>query len=289
MHYICHAPAYPLSDFVEFLWCLTDGPTHSAERILPCATPELVVNLRDDEICICDPTGRLKLRRFTGAVFSGLYSPWFDIDASRHTAMLGVHFKPGGAGTILGTSPYAVLDTHVDLDQLWDAEADSLRARVCEAASLADRFCDRQVRTHGTAAHRPPPLPGRRARCCRTPAGHVAHTDRWPCRERGVEPSPVHQGLHHKRRHDPETVRPCAAILLCHKPDGVRPTATLAGVRRRVWMCRPGTHDSRLPVVLRADAGPTVALSTCRHEGSSRRARRLGQIRSIRVLGVATA
>lgn len=140
MYYTRHTPSYPLCEFVEFLWCLTEGPTHAAERILPGGTTELVINLHDNEIRVGDPTSRERILRFSGAVVSGPYSHSFDIDASRHVAMLGVHFKPGGAHALLGASPYEFHDTHVELEQLWDAGVDTLRARVCEAGSEAERF-----------------------------------------------------------------------------------------------------------------------------------------------------
>ena len=140
MYYSHHTPAPPLSDFVEFLWCLTEGPTHSAERILPCAAPELVINLRDNEIRIGNAGPGRTLQRLSGVVVAGPYSHSFDIDASRHTAMLGVHFKPGGVAAVLGVPPSEILDTHLDLEQLWPSGADTLRERVCESAAVADRF-----------------------------------------------------------------------------------------------------------------------------------------------------
>jgi AraC-like DNA-binding protein len=140
MYYIRHRPAPPLSDFVDFLWCLSEGPNHPTERILPGGTTELVINLRDNGISITDPQLRHPFRRFSGTVVAGPYSRYFDIDASRHSEMLGVHLKPGGARPFLGTSSNELLDTHVDLDQLWNADADRLRTRACEARSPAMRF-----------------------------------------------------------------------------------------------------------------------------------------------------
>lgn len=137
MFYTRRIPAVALRDFVDHLWCLTDGPTHATERVLPAGTTELVINLRDDAIQIENHQGP---QQFSGSVVSGPYSRPFDIDARDHTAMIGVHFKPGGAQSFLGVSPVELLDTHVDLGQLWHGAADALRTRVCEAGSAADRF-----------------------------------------------------------------------------------------------------------------------------------------------------
>ncbi|HKV18857.1 MAG TPA: helix-turn-helix domain-containing protein [Mycobacterium sp.] len=140
MYYTRYTPSYPLCDFVEYLWCMTDGPTHSAERILPGGTTELVLNLHDNGIQVCDPLGHNKDVRLHGPVVSGPYSRAFDIDASRHHSMLGVHFKPGGARAVLGVPLHELVDTHVELEQLWTTGVDTLRARVCEASSDAERF-----------------------------------------------------------------------------------------------------------------------------------------------------
>jgi AraC-like DNA-binding protein len=140
MYYTRHRPAPPLCDYVEFLWCLSEGPTHPTERILPGGTTELVINLCDNEISVTDPQRRYPFRRFSGTVVAGPYGRYFDIDASRHSAMLGVHFKPGGAQPFLGAPSNELLDTHVNLEELWNAEADTLRARACDAHSPAKRF-----------------------------------------------------------------------------------------------------------------------------------------------------
>ena len=73
MDYIRHRPAPPLSDFVDFLWCLSDGPNHLTERILPGGTTELVINLRDNGISVAalhshliDETPRLYFMHFWG-------------------------------------------------------------------------------------------------------------------------------------------------------------------------------------------------------------------------------
>ncbi|MFN3006504.1 AraC family transcriptional regulator [Mycolicibacterium wolinskyi] len=137
MRYTRHTPAVALRDSVDHLWCIADGPRHSAERILPTGTTELVVNLGADTIAVTNNQG---CQRFSGTVLAGPYTTPFDIDARMHTAMVGVHFKPGGARTVLGFSPPDLLDSHVDLHALWNGAADTIRAELCEAGSDAERF-----------------------------------------------------------------------------------------------------------------------------------------------------
>ncbi|OBK71624.1 AraC family transcriptional regulator [Mycobacterium sp. 1274761.0] len=138
MHLTRYRPVSPLDEYIEFLWCLSDGPTHSRERILPSGRTELVINLGADHVDVLGP--HKSVQRCAGAVVAGPYTHSFDIDASKHAAMLGVHFKPVGAQALLTITPAELRDCHVDLDRLWGAGVARMRARVCEATTPAERF-----------------------------------------------------------------------------------------------------------------------------------------------------
>jgi AraC-like DNA-binding protein len=135
-----HIPSPPLSEFVDRFWFCSDNPPHARERILPSGTVELVINLVDDEIRIDATSSTDRCRRFSGAVVSGPYSQFFSIDPRQHAAIIGVHFKPGGAFPILGLPIDDLTDTHVDLESLWGRFAFELRERLCEATTPLQRF-----------------------------------------------------------------------------------------------------------------------------------------------------
>lgn len=137
MRYIRQSPTVALRDSVDHLWCIADGPTYSAERILPTGATELVVNLGADVVAITNQHGP---QRFSGATVCGPYSRPFDIDAREHTAMVGVHFKPGGVRAVLGLSPDELLGAHIDLDAVWNSAAAALRSDICEATSTTQRL-----------------------------------------------------------------------------------------------------------------------------------------------------
>ncbi|MFV8052180.1 AraC family transcriptional regulator [Mycobacterium sp. 48b] len=137
MRYIRQLPPVALRDSVDHLWCIADGPTYPAERILPTGTTELVINLGTDVVAITNHHGS---QQFSGAVVSGPYTRPFDIDAREHTAMVGVHFKPGGIRAVLGVSPHELLGSHIDLEALWNGAATELRSEICEAESVRERF-----------------------------------------------------------------------------------------------------------------------------------------------------
>lgn len=140
MRYHSYAPVPPLGDFIERFWLCSDAPPHPRERILPSGTIELVINLRDDEIRIYDPSHPDRCTRYSGAILSGTYSRFFVIDPLQHASILGVHFRPGGAFPFLGTPASELADTHVDLETLWGPPAAELRERLCAAVTPVERF-----------------------------------------------------------------------------------------------------------------------------------------------------
>jgi AraC-like DNA-binding protein len=139
MQLVTHIPGAPLSQLVAYLWWMCDVPAHTAERIVPSGTLELVVNLNADEIRI-SPAGATAPRRYSGAVVSGAYQRFFDTDTTAHASIVGVHFKPGGAGAVLGLPPGELADQHVDLETLWGRAAIELRERLCAVGTPAERL-----------------------------------------------------------------------------------------------------------------------------------------------------
>jgi AraC-like DNA-binding protein len=141
MRYITRQPGPLLRRFIEHFWQLSDEPTHGQELVVPSGTVELVVNLERDEFRISDAAANPPLeRRYPGAIVSGCYKRSFGIDTRDHAAILGVHFRPGGAMGLLGAPPGALSDQHVALADLWGHHAAELRERLCAAGSIPERF-----------------------------------------------------------------------------------------------------------------------------------------------------
>ncbi len=140
MDYRLHVPGPPLAGYVDYLWSLSDAPSHAKERVLPSGTLELVLNLADDEFRIYGP-GEERYQRFGGAIVSGPYDRPFAIDTREHASVVGAHFKPGGALPFLTVPPGAIGGAHVELSALWGRRAaDELRERLAAADSPARRF-----------------------------------------------------------------------------------------------------------------------------------------------------
>jgi hypothetical protein len=108
--------------------------------ILPSGTIELVVNLKNDEIHIHDPEQPDQFKMFSGAVFSGTYERSFICNAQQHEAILGVHFKAGGAFPFLGAEASELNNAHANLLDLWGRSGVELRERLCTVSTPKDRF-----------------------------------------------------------------------------------------------------------------------------------------------------
>jgi AraC-like DNA-binding protein len=73
-------------------------------------------------------------------VVSGPYAGAFLSDTAEEAALLGIHFRPGGAWPILGVPADEFTNLHVDLQALWGPEAAILRERLCAAREPGARF-----------------------------------------------------------------------------------------------------------------------------------------------------
>ena len=122
-HYV---PGPPLSQYVALFWAYEAyGAGHPRERVLPTATSEIVVMLRDDR---------------HGPVVCGAHSESFVIETASRPTLLGVHFKPGGAVPFLGMPADELGNVRVPLDTLWGRAAAELKERLLEAPTWPARF-----------------------------------------------------------------------------------------------------------------------------------------------------
>jgi AraC-like DNA-binding protein len=138
LRYVARPPVPRLARFVEYLWASQGAPDHAKERVVPTGTLELAVSLVDDGRGISDDAGAE--RQFSGALVAGAYRRPFTFDTHEDASVVGVHFKPGCAGVVLGVPAGELTDRHVDLDELWGRRARELRERLCAATTTEQRF-----------------------------------------------------------------------------------------------------------------------------------------------------
>ncbi|MFL5692257.1 MAG: DUF6597 domain-containing transcriptional factor [Ktedonobacteraceae bacterium] len=136
-----YIPQPPLAAFVDVFWLYEgDAPQHTKERRLPDGTMELVVNLREDTLRVYDRQHHDQFQSFRGCMLSGMHTEFSVIDTACQAAIMGVHFKPGGAFPFLSLPASELRDTHVSLDMLWGATARDLYEQLLAAQTPETRF-----------------------------------------------------------------------------------------------------------------------------------------------------
>jgi len=135
-----YKPALPLAAVVDYFWIYNGFHSPQLkERIFPTGTFEVVFNLQRDALRIYQSLGS-EPRRLSGAVVSGPYEAGFFTDTTEEAAVIGVHFKPGGAFPFLGISADELADMHLDLGAIWGSAASETRERLCAANSNRQQF-----------------------------------------------------------------------------------------------------------------------------------------------------
>jgi len=143
MLYRRYSPPPPLDHFVELL-SLYEGSqpaTHPRERLLPTDTVELVIDLREDRIQTYGSRNTARPSTFSGSIVCGAHSEFFIIDTDSQGAVMGAHFRPGGAYPFLRLPGGQLHNQHVDLGAIWGRQnASELRERLLAAATPEVKF-----------------------------------------------------------------------------------------------------------------------------------------------------
>jgi AraC-like DNA-binding protein len=145
LHYTARPPVPALTGIVEYVWA-SRGAADARQRVVPTGTLELFVSLTDAR-AMFDEDDTLRAssvvpngRSFSGAGVAGAYRHPFVFDTYDNASVVGVHFRPGRAGDILGVPPGELMDRHLDLADLWGRAAYELRERLCAASTTSARF-----------------------------------------------------------------------------------------------------------------------------------------------------
>jgi len=141
VRYSSHIPRPPLSHFVDVLLHY-DGyqQPHDKERLLPDGSMELVINLREEKVRMYDRQNIGQCQTFPGSIVIGAQSEFFVIDTAEQAAVIGVHFKPGGAFPFFKLPAGELHNEYVALETLWGRDAKDLRERLLEAPTADAKF-----------------------------------------------------------------------------------------------------------------------------------------------------
>lgn len=136
-----HRPGPPLERFVELITYYADyRPQHSKERLLPDGAVEIIIDLTDSPKRLYDRCDFSRGTDFRRAWISGMRRDWIVIEAGQGASMVVIRFKPCGAYPFLGFGVESLTDTVDELDLVLDSAASSLRERILEAPTIADKM-----------------------------------------------------------------------------------------------------------------------------------------------------
>lgn len=154
MSLIRYRPPSPIDRFVEcFWWSNREAPEPHSEYMLPSGRAQLVFALHDTPLH-CGSTGLKNWTRWSGSVVHGPQSKFYTAGPKPPGVSMGVSFRPGAAGAVLGVSMEELTDRHIQLDAIWGSRAADLRCRLLSALDAADAF---RILEHSLLAriHRP--------------------------------------------------------------------------------------------------------------------------------------
>jgi AraC-like DNA-binding protein len=141
MTYCQYIPQPPLAAFVQCLWYSEGSPgPHAYERLLPNGESSIVIDLREQPVCIYDGQDIAKFDSYAPAIFCGARTDCFVIDTSRQERVIGIQFQPGGAYPFLRMPACEVADTTCELEDIWPGQTGLLREELLGAASPASMF-----------------------------------------------------------------------------------------------------------------------------------------------------
>ena len=147
MIYATHIPRPPLDQFIEMLW-FHEGfyADHRLERVLPDGSMEIIINLRDEKRHTFDPISYQPREVYRRSWLSGPHSEFIVIDTAPNASMIGVHLRPGGASAFFGLPLCELRNSVVELDTLWNCEAQNLRDQLLEAPGQPPNFAFSRMR-----------------------------------------------------------------------------------------------------------------------------------------------
>lgn len=143
MEFHRRAPGRPLSALVDHYWFFAGlQANHRVEHVVPDGTVELIIDLRDEPRRLFEREDPSRSRTFRSGWVSGAQSGYITIDVRPDASMIGVHFRPGGAGPLLGMPAEEITDQVVELASLWrgGGGTGALRDRLLRARGASAKF-----------------------------------------------------------------------------------------------------------------------------------------------------
>ncbi|HEX5737047.1 MAG TPA: helix-turn-helix domain-containing protein [Hydrogenophaga sp.] len=134
--FLNHQPCVPLNTFVESLWYSErDALPHTRERSLPTGSAHMVVPLLQAHLIRYDGVDDTDARWLRGPIVQGPSDRFGVRGVEGPSAVIGVHFKPGGAAAFFGGELPHLRNRTELLEDLWGAAAHDLHEQLKAAGS----------------------------------------------------------------------------------------------------------------------------------------------------------
>lgn len=141
MALIRYRPPAPLDRYVDcFWWSQRDRAEVFGEHMLPSGSVQMIFALHDAPIlCMPSSSSRDSLA-WSGGIVHGPQWTYYRSGPKPTGTIVGVSFRPGAAGNILGLPVTELTDRHVPADALWGARASELREKLLAAPDPSAAF-----------------------------------------------------------------------------------------------------------------------------------------------------
>jgi AraC-like DNA-binding protein len=141
MTLIRYLPSAPLDRYVDcFWWSQRDRPEVFGEHMLPSGCVQMIVALHDLPILCVPSSSSGDPLAWSGGIVHGPQWTYYRSGPKPAGTTVGVSFRPGAAGDILGLPVSDLTDRHVSADALWGARARALREQLLAAQSPSAAF-----------------------------------------------------------------------------------------------------------------------------------------------------
>jgi AraC-like DNA-binding protein len=141
MALIRYRPHAPLDRYVEcFWWSQRDRAEVFGEHMLPSGSVQLIFALHDAPILCIPSSSSQNSLAWSESIVHGPQWTYYKSGPKPTGATLGVSFRPGAAGNILGLPTMELTDRHVPADALWGARAGELREKLLAAPGPSTAF-----------------------------------------------------------------------------------------------------------------------------------------------------
>jgi AraC-like DNA-binding protein len=132
MPFLRYHPAPPLDSLVEcFWWSERRLPQAGSEHMLPSGTAQLIFALNDTPLSYSAIAPSGECSSWRRGIVHGPHAGYYVSGPKPSGAVVGVAFRPGAAGAVLGLPTAELANRHVLIEEIWGARARLLHERLC--------------------------------------------------------------------------------------------------------------------------------------------------------------